>query len=100
MTIVLHFYTDQYYICIIKLIFCIDDAVFNVQSCDKRCFEEISVTSQLVVDHVRQCNCFLGCEVNQTCCPDFLSVCFTDTKKETKIPEINSVTKQMTERYL
>jgi Somatomedin B domain len=49
-----------------------DDAVFSVDSCMNRCFEERNTTVAMSANHTLTCSCTDDCEIGVTCCPDFV----------------------------
>lgn len=49
-----------------------DDAVFSIESCLNRCFEERNTTVALSANNTMSCSCTEDCEIGVSCCPDFV----------------------------
>lgn len=59
-----------------SVIYNIDESIFEMQSCEGRCFDGQGVGLMKYSGHLKGlCSCEIDCEDNETCCPDYRAVC-------------------------
>ncbi|TMW45101.1 hypothetical protein DOY81_009819, partial [Sarcophaga bullata] len=55
------------------------ESIYEMQSCDGRCFDGQGVGLMKYSGHLKGlCSCDIDCEDNDTCCPDYRTVCLKE----------------------
>lgn len=62
----------------------VDDVVYRIDSCENRCWNNGSVSSEKADLNIIHCDCFIGCIDGNSCCPDFIERCVFNLLNDNK----------------
>ncbi|KNC25479.1 hypothetical protein FF38_05177 [Lucilia cuprina] len=77
------------------------ESIFEMQSCAGRCFDSPGAGIIRTSGHLKGlCNCDTDCEDNETCCPDFRTICLSELFAQSTVYSIVDETTQKNEAVI